>query len=154
MPFPSRQVFRNALAPFTKSVVENIGSKVSVKRAVRVRKPDNSSSPSWPVIAQNVPLRISQITFERLQDMWGADASVTAEGICTDSRDIQEDDVIVVTSGDYLGQAFGVLQVKPSPLSGALVLALGAPHGVTGSGVAADIELSPSDDTIDLEVPA
>jgi hypothetical protein len=72
-------------------------------------------------------MRISAVTEQRLQNIWGVDSSVTAEGSCTDSNDIRSGDVIVVTSGDYTGETYEVIDTRPSPLSGALVVGLATP---------------------------
>lgn len=124
MQFPSRSTFRNALAPLTKAAAENLGSRVTVKRAAITYRPDNSPIPGWSDVATNVAMRLSTVTEQRLQNIWGIDSSVTSEGSCTDANDIQSGDVIIVTSGDFTGEIFQVLDVRPSPLSGALAVGL------------------------------
>lgn len=127
MQFPSRATFRAALAPLTEAVVAAIGSTVDVKRATTVKRADNSSTRAWPLIATGMGVKIAAVTEQSLQQLWGLESGVIAEGTATDAVDIDSDDVVMVTAGDYTGDVYRVVDVKPRPLAGKILLGLGAP---------------------------
>lgn len=123
--FPSEAQMQGWLAPVVKDAAEQLGSIADVYQIADVRQPDGSTAKAPNTLpAQNVPIRLVQITNEEAQEIFGAGAVVGYEGHMSRVVEVHPDDVFEITSGDFAGQNLRVTAVLNRPLSDSYLLGL------------------------------
>jgi hypothetical protein len=123
--FPSEAQFQAWLGPVVKDAAEQVGSVADVYQLADVRQPDNSvvkEANNLP--AQDVAIRLVQITNEQAQETFGENAVVQYEGHMSRVIVVGVDDVFEITSGDFAGQNLQVTKVLNRPLSDSYLLGL------------------------------
>ena len=129
--FPSADEMRGMLSPVARDAETQLGSKASLFTIARVRRADGSYGPpvSPTAGATNVPIKLTSVTLERAQEVFGLNTDVRMTGKTSRANVIALGAVLTVTDGDFLGQTFEVTKIVEKPLSGSYVLGL-KEHGV------------------------
>lgn len=125
--FPTAAKLRGIMAPIVADSAAQLGSRATIVRKATTHAADRSARVTWPVAHTDVAIRISTVTTDRLQTVWGVNSQVSTDGTCADTVDLKDGDGIIVTSGNYAGEQFSVTTTKRNALAGALYAALDAP---------------------------
>lgn len=124
--FPTADEMRSMLAPVARDAETQLGSKVSLFTVARVRRADGSYGlPVSPTAgATGVPMKLTSVTLERAQEVFGLNTDVRMTGKTSRANPFLPGHVLTVTEGDFAGQAFEVTKVVEKPLSDSYVLGL------------------------------
>jgi flavoprotein len=87
-----------------------------------------NAAPTYPIV--DGKWMVKEIALARAQRVWGMQSTATAEATLPLGADVQFDDVVNVTEGDYAGTVYEVVQTRRDPLGNRLLVALG-PTGQT-----------------------
>lgn len=74
---------------------------------------------------------ISEITDAQTQRGWGLNSAASAEALIPIGADVQPNDVVRVTAGDFAGDTYEVEQLRRDPLANMVAVAL-KPTGKSG----------------------
>lgn len=124
--FPTADEMRGMLAPVARDAEKQLGSKASLFTVTRVRRGDGSyGPPTTPAaIASDIPIKLTSVTLERAQEVFGLDTDVRMIGKTSRANAILPGMVFTITGGDFSGQTFEVTKRVERPLSDSYVLGL------------------------------
>lgn len=124
--FPTAGEMRGMLAPVARDAEAQLGSRAAFFTVTRVRRPDGSYGPVVPVStgATNVPIKLTSVTLERAQEIFGLDTDIRMTAKTSRANEITIGLIVTVTDGDFAGQSFEVTQLVERPLSDSYVLGL------------------------------
>jgi hypothetical protein len=124
--FPSADEMRAMLSPVARDAETQLGSLVSLFTMTRVKRPDGTYGPATPVSTGDtkVPVKLTSITLERAQEIFGLDTDVRMSGKMARIVTIVPGMILSVTDRDFAGQSFEVTKVVERPLSDSYVLGL------------------------------
>jgi len=69
--------------------------------------------------------KITEVADGHVQRVWGVTANVTMEAAVPIDTDVQENDVVSITAGDYAGTVLEIDQIRRLPLANKIDIALG-----------------------------
>lgn len=126
-----RDTIRNATAGVVPKLLgELAGSTVTTTRQTKTRdeagRPANT--PTHPIT--DGAWWITEIADAKAQRAWGIGSNASAQAVVPLGTDVQEDDVVRVTAGDFAGEIYEVEQLRRDPLGNRILVALG-PTGQT-----------------------
>jgi hypothetical protein len=124
--FPSADEMRGMLSPVARDAEAQLGSLASFFTVTRVKRADGTFGPSPPVStgATKIPIKLTSVTLERAQEIFGIDTDVRMTAKTSRAEAIAPGMIVTVTDGDFAGQSFEVTQVVERPLSDSYVLGL------------------------------
>jgi hypothetical protein len=124
--FPSADEMRAMLSPVARDAETQLGSLVSLFTMTRVKRADGTYGPAAPVSTGDtkVPVKLTSITLERAQEIFGLDTDVRMSGKMARVVPIVPGMILSVTDRDFSGQSFEVTKVVERPLSDSYVLGL------------------------------
>ena len=89
------------------------GSRVTIRRATRVRKPQGDTGVTpFTSVATDVPVLLQELAAGRAQRLFGRETQATGLATFEAGCDVQGDDGLIVTSGPHAGTHWKVLQPR------------------------------------------
>ncbi len=111
----------------TAALLARFGSPCTARRqsATRVAAADGSDATPWEAVADG-PTRVllEPLTVAAAQRLWGVETAARFRGFVLAAADVAGADGLMVTTGDYAGRSFRVVEPMPILLAGLQVLGL------------------------------
>lgn len=123
--FPTAEEFRSILAPVVSDAIEQLGSIADLFPVGETEQADGSTivGVSGPAV-EDVPIKLTELTNEQAQEVFGRDAVVTMQGKVMRDQEVLLDYVFEVTGGDFAGRVLQVKSIIENPLSDSYLLGL------------------------------
>jgi hypothetical protein len=88
------------------------GSRVTVRRLTKTKKPQGDTAVSWATIASSVPVLLQQIEADRAERLFGRETTIRGLAVFEVGQDVQADDGLIVTAGPHTGLHWKVLRPR------------------------------------------
>lgn len=132
-----RDVIANAVAPVVRNLAKELGDKVTIARAGKVRQKDGSQKLTWAAVTGLIEIyaTVEEVSSAKAQEAWGTATETTAMATVPSGIVILRDDALAVRSGPFNGRQFTVDDLQYDPFTRSYLLALRefpAPVTITG----------------------
>lgn len=116
---------RGILGPVVADAADQLGSVADLYVRASVRQLDGSSVFAFNTMPENnISIRLSRVTFEKLQETFGQDTDATLQGSMSRVTLVTLGSVFEITAGDFAEQNFEVVAVIENQLSDSYTLGL------------------------------
>lgn len=120
------ETIRNATAGVVPQLLTDLANcTVTTTRNLKTRDTAQrpTINPTHPISGGQWYVR--EVADAHVQRVWGATANVTMEASVPIGTDVQENDVVSITAGDFAGTVLEINQLRRQPLGNKIDIALG-----------------------------
>lgn len=122
--FPTAAEMRAIAGPIVADAAEQLGSRADIHAIQSIRQRDGSYKKGPVLSAPAVPVRLTMLTSEQAQEIFGLDAHVEFKGSMVRSVAVESKNVFEVVSGPFSGQWLIVEKLIENDLSDSYTLGL------------------------------